>query len=316
VAKARGIYGLHLMVAILGAAATLFTLGVVASAVTLNPPSHQSLLDACSSFVLPKLTVASLLVLALGSAAFSVLLLAVRSGFRQIRARRRFFAGLNLLRPAPVGPPGTFLFADSRPQAFCAGLFRPRIYLSDATLALLSPAELDAVLAHESHHASYRDPLRIFFARMLSDALFFLPVLRRLSDRYAALAELAADSAAVRRRGNDSRPLASALLAFDEAASPAVVGIAPERVDHLLGERPRWELPVALLAWAVVVVGAIIVVTIRTADATAHTTLNLPLVASQLCMLTMAVIPLLVGAGALLAGRDLVRRTRPAGKSD
>jgi hypothetical protein len=106
------------------------------------------------------------------------------------------------------------------------------------------------------------------------------------------------------------------LLAFDEAASQAVVGIAPERVDHLLGERPGWELPLALLAWAVAVVGAIFVVAIRTADATAHTPLNLPLLASQLCMVTMAVVPLLLGAGALLGGRSLVRRARPGSNSN
>lgn len=48
----------------------------------------------------------------------------------------------------------------------------------------------------------------------------------RLSRRYAALAELAADRAAVRASRDDVAPLASALLSF-EAADPAVVGIAP-----------------------------------------------------------------------------------------
>lgn len=309
-AKARGVYALQLAVGLTGAAATMLLLGVVGSAVTLHSPGAHGLLSACRSFVLPQVTFAAVVVLALGSLAFAVLGLAVRSAHRQLVAVHRFLANLPGLRPAPCGPDGTMLFTDSRPQAFCGGLLRPRIYLSHATLRLLDTGELKAVLAHEAHHARHRDPLRIFFARVLSDALFFLPVLRRLADRYAALAELAADAAAVRHSRNDSRPLASALLAFDGAANSAVVGIAPERVDHLLGERPRWELPIALLAWALVVVAAIVVVAWRVGEATTHMAVDLPLVASQLCMVAMAVVPLVVGASALLGSRRLLCSSR------
>lgn len=308
--KARGIYRLQLAVALLGAAATLLVLDVAAHAITLRPADSASLWTACRSFVLPHVSITAVVVLALGSFAFAVLALAGRSAARQLGASRRFFAGLIALRAAPVGPARTMLFSDDRPQAFCAGLVRPRVYLSDATLELLGADELQAVLAHEAHHARYGDPLRIFIARMLCDALFFLPVLRRLSVRYAALAELAADAAAVRHSRNDPRALASALLAFDGASSTAVVGIAPERVDHLLGEHPRWELPVALLAWALVVLTAIVVVALRTADATARMTVDLPLLASELCMVVMAVAPLALGAAALLASRRLLSRRR------
>jgi Zn-dependent protease with chaperone function len=305
VAKARGIYCLQLVVGVLGAAATALGLFVALTALSLRAPSVGALARACGTFVLPHVTVASMLVLGLGSGAFAVLLLAARSAMRQLRASRRVLADLRLLGPTPACPAETVLFADRQPLVFCAGLLRPRVYVSDGTLVALARDELDAVLAHEAHHVRYRDPLRIFFARVLSDALFFLPVLRRLSERYAMLAELAADAAAV-RRANDPGPLASALLAFENGASPAVVGIAPERVDQLLGDRPRWELPGALLAWAVVVVGALVVVALRTADATAHTAMSLPLMAAQLCMLTMAVVPPLLGAGALLGSRRLV----------
>lgn len=89
-----------------------------------------------------------------------------------------------------------------------------------------------------------------------------------------------------------------------------VVGIDPERVDQLAGDRPRWQLPAALLAWALVVVGALLAVAWRTTDTTAHETLNLPLLAAQLCMLTMAVAPLVAGAGVLLGSRRLLHRQR------
>lgn len=97
---------------------------------------------------------------------------------------------------------------------------------------------------------------------------------------------------------------------FEGRTSEAVVGIAPERVDHLLGEPARWELPLALLAWSVVVIGAVVTVALRTAEATADMTLDLPLLAAQLCMLAMAVLPLLFGAAALLGTRRLLDRLR------
>jgi Zn-dependent protease with chaperone function len=309
VTDARRIYRLQIAVGLLGAAATLLALVVALSVVSLRVPSGAALARACGAFVLPQVTVASAVVLALGSLAFAVLLLAARSALRQLRDSRRALAGLRVVGPAPVGPPRTLLFAGAAPQAFCTGLLRPRLYLSNATLAVLNDAELDAVLAHEQHHLRHRDPLRIFFARMLGDALFFLPVLRRLSDRYAAMAELAADAAAVRRT-NDPAPLASALVAFEDSVGPAVVGIAPERVDQLLGARPRWELPVALLAWAAVVVLALVAVAVRAEQATAHATVSLPLVAAQLCMLTMAVAPVMLGAAALLGSRRVLTRRR------
>jgi len=306
VTDARGIYRLQLAVGLLGTGATLLVASVVANSVTLRSPGNRTLFAACQSFVLPHVSVWAITVLALGSFAFAVLGLAAQSGIRQLRASRRFLNALRDVRAARVGPAGTLVFTDASPQAFCAGLLRPRIYLSDATLELLAVDELDAVIAHEAHHARYRDPLRIFFARVLRDALFFLPVLRRLADRYAALAELTADAAAVRSTGNDPQPLASALLVFHQAASPAVVGIAPERVDHLLGKRPTGELPLALLAWAIVVVGAIVLVAVRTAQASQAMTVNLPLLAAQLCMVAMAVIPLIAGAGVVLASRRLL----------
>ena len=281
-------------------------LAVGLGSVTFDIPSAAALADACRSYTLPHASLAAVAGLALGSAAVAVLMLAARSATRQLHASRRF---LRTLAVGGTGPDGAVLFHDAVPQAFCAGLLRPRIYLSTGALRALGAQELASVMAHEAHHARLRDPLRVLIARVLSDALFFLPAVRRLAVRYSALAELAADGAAVRARG--TRPLASALLAF-EAAAPAVVGIAPERVDHLLGERQSWELPLALMAWAVVLLTAIAAVALRLQAADAMSPLNVPMFAADLCMVAMAVLPLMFGACALLGGRRLLatRRTR------
>lgn len=304
--RARGVFCLQVALGLIGSAAVVLSLAASLGAISFSAPSVAALFEACRSFVLPDVGIGSVVVLALGVFSFSVLLLATRSTVRQLRASRKFISALPVVGLRRVGSTQVVLFTDACPQAFCAGLLRPRIYLSTGTLTNLSDGELKAVVAHESHHARYRDPLRILFARVLSDALFFLPALRRLGTGYSALAELAADEAAVRRSGSP-RHLASALLQFDQSANPVVAGIAPERVDNLLGKRPGFELPLALLAGALVVATAISVIALRTAQASDAISLNLPLFAAQLCMVTMALLPPVMGAVALLWTRRLFR---------
>jgi len=301
------VFGLQAGLAVLTTTVVIVALRGVLTDITLSVPSVSELAEACSRFALPEANLTSVASLALGSFAVAVLLLAVRSAFGQLRASRRFLRGLRPLATA-TGPRGARVYECSAPQAFCAGLLRPRVYVSSGAVAQLSREELDAVLAHEAHHARLRDPLRVLFARVLGDALFFLPGVRQLGDRYGALAEMAADQAAVRAAG-DRAPLASALLTF-ESADPAVVGIAPERVDHLLGDTPAWQLPAALLAWTLVSLSAFGVLALRLDQAGAHSELSLPLVAAQTCMLLMALVPLLVGAGVVLGARRWLAAAR------
>jgi hypothetical protein len=78
-------------------------------------------------------------------------------------------------------------------------------------------------------------------------------------------------------------------------------------VDSLLGDRPAWELPLALIASALVILTAVGVVAVRTAEASAHSQLNLPVFLANACMLAMAAVPLVVGATALLRSGRLLR---------
>lgn len=305
--RARGVFWLYAVLGVLGATVTGLSLFAAGSSVRWDIPSLAALVAACRSLALPDATATSVLALILGSGAFGVLALAARSATRQLAASQRYLRQLDVVGRAPFASPRTLIYRDDAPQAFCAGLLHPRIFVSTATLGALTDDELEAVLAHENHHARCRDPLRLLIARTVSDALFFLPGMRQIASRYAALAEVAADAAAVRASGGSGRSLAAALLAFDSSTSPAVVGIAPERVDNLLGDTPAWELPVALIASALVILTAIGVVAVRVAEASAHSQLSLPLVLANACMFAMAVIPLLLGAAALSGSGRLLR---------
>lgn len=304
--RARGVFGLCTTLGLVGVALAFAATLVALTRVDFTVPTVAELVAACQRWLFPHGGPASWLVLALGSIGGAVLVLTACSALRQLRATRRFERQLRVVGRLPADP-RVRLVEDAAPQAFCAGLLRPRIYLSAGAVALLSDSERAAVLAHELHHARRLDPLRLLLARALGDGLFPVPAVGRLAQRYVALAELAADEAA-ERATSGKRALASALLAFDAHPDPAVVGIAPERVDRLLGQRPSWELPVMLLAGAAATLAAFGALTIRVLQATDHASISLPALLAQLCMVAMAAVPLLLGAGGLLGGRRLLRR--------
>lgn len=136
--------------------------------------------------------------------------------------------------------------------AFCAGLLRPGVYVTEGAVAGLAPDELDAVLVHERAHARRRDPLRGLLRRAAADVLFFVPIASWWAARRRERAELAADDVAIRQVGVPA--LAGALLSATGGHAPvtsaAFDGATDARIAQLSGEqlpsrRPSW-LSVAL----------------------------------------------------------------------
>lgn len=297
--SARRLYRLSVSLAAVGAVVTALAVVAALARVQLTVPSPGALAEACSRVLPADLGWAALVVLAALVLGALVAVLWARSLFRQLRASRRYLRDLGPLQTRRIGGTDVRVYRRSEVEAFCAGYLAPRIYVSTASVTSLGGDELAAVLAHERHHRDRRDPLRLLLIRSLAAALFFMPALRRLTDRYVALAELAADEAAVRAK--DASSLASAMLSFGEAeASGAVVGIAPERVDHLLGAAPRWELPAVLLAATAAAVAGVGLLAAVAATA-AGAPMELAMLMAQSCMVLMAVVPLV--AAALLVQR-------------
>lgn len=186
---------------------------------------------------------------------------------------------------------------------FCAGLVRPRIYLTLGARGSMSYEQLEAVVAHERHHVLRRDPLRVLVVSALAQWLFFMPALRRLAERYSALAELAADEAAARVTGR--RVLASALLAFGRADdSHAVIGIAPERVDQLFGPSPEWRVQADVLFTAVLALVGVLGLAVATAEVAGPAGADLTEAAISFCRVSLLALPLL----AVAATASVIRR--------
>ena len=298
------------LAAVLGAAGLLAAAAAVGAAVgSVHRASMGAGRLSVAGLVLsyPQLNGAEWLLVGLAVVGATAITIAVRAACRQRFIYRRFVDRLEVLGPLD-GHPTVQVIAGSRPEAFCAGYVRPTVYISEGALETLTGPELQAVLAHEHHHRLVRDPLRFAFGRILSQALFFVPVLRSLSARYADLAELNADRAAVQASAGRQGPLASALLVFDASAPPGVSGISSVRVDSLLGEPAGWRLPGWLMAASLAALLALsLLIGLSSGMASIRATFNVPFLSSQPCVMMMLLLPLL-GCAAAVRRRTNARK--------
>jgi hypothetical protein len=270
--------------------------------VTAHATSHQiSVLGQKLSY--PAANLAAVVVVFLALLGLAVTVMTVLGAGRELAASVRFGRRMRGADPEPLD--GVLVFGDGRPRAFCAGLLRPRVYVSSGAVATLDEPALRAVVLHERHHARRRDPLRLATGRVLARALFFMPGLGELLRRHQALAELGADESAVNAGAEYRSALARAMMSFsDDAGSGEVVGIDPARVDHLLGEPPSWRFP-ALLCLAAVSVIALITAVAALAGQVARgsATLAAPFLSSRPCIVVLAMIPAALGLMILLLAR-------------
>lgn len=273
--------------------------------------SHQiSILGQRLSY--PTANADAIVVMLLAALGAVVTALTLSGAVRELQASRRLqrrLAGQSTRRLH-----GALLIADPQPRAFCAGLWRPRVYISTGAAAMLDDAAVSAVLAHERHHAYRHDPLRLAAGRVLARALFFLPGLGELVERQQALAELSADESAVNAAPANRSALAQAMLSFSDAgASASSAGIDPARVDYLLGETPSWQFPaVVCLAAAAIIFLLVAVAVLAGRLASGSATLALPFLSGQPCIVVLAAIPAVLGILAATCGRRTRIRSAPS----
>lgn len=302
------LYALHLALGAVGIGVVGAGTVAVISGARLSLPSSREISEACHNWISAG-GPAALLGLGLTALAATAMVLGIRSGRRQIKATVGHLSSLPLGGRMEIDGTPVQIVERQDPQAFCAGFIRPEIYVSRGALDRLSEGELRAVIAHERHHRRWRDPLRQVIGRALADALFFLPILRRTSDRYGALGEVAADQAAIASVG-DRGTLASALLKFDHRASPSgVISVAPERVDHLLGDpdASRWRLSRSALSRSAVALIALGALVLLIWHGVINPTLEVPLLLAAACTFLMVGIPVLLAAVAAVLSRRSLR---------
>jgi hypothetical protein len=275
--------------------------------VTPHTASHQvAILGQALSY--PAANLAAVVMLALALLGAVVTARALRGAAAEVSAARRF--NRRLARAAGPHLRGAIVLEDERPHAFCAGLVKPRVYVTSGALAILDELALAAVLTHERHHAHRRDPLRLATSRVFARAMFFLPALGALGREQAALAEMSADESAINSEPGHRSALARAMLAFTDASNSGdSVGIDPARVDYLLGEPPNWRFPATMCAVAIGLLALLVTVAVLAGrEAAGAATLAPPFLSAQPCVVVLAIIPAAVGLVAIL----LLRKPQPS----
>ncbi len=270
--------------------------------VTPHAVSHRiSILGQELSY--PLANVAAILVLGLALLGAIVVALTIATATREARATRGF--GRRLAGGRQQAVKDAFVIDDARPQAFCVGLLKPRVYVTTGALAILDDEALEAVLAHERHHARRRDPLRIAASRVLARALFFLPRLAELGRRRETLSEISADETAIKAAPANRSALARAMLSFaDSPGADESAGIDPARVDHLLGEPPSWRFPTFIFLVAVLMLALLAAVAVLAGqEAAGSASLAPPFLSAQPCVAVLALIPAGLALVALVVAR-------------
>ena len=302
-----------LTVPVLGIAVLALLLGP--TRIALGGPSPHTFSAAGVRLSYPAANVAALVLLAIAGLGAVVLVRAVRFTIAGTLAYRRQVAALRAVGRLAAHPE-VVVFDGRVPQAFCAGLLRPHIYISAAAVRTLGRDELEAVIAHEAAHRRALDPLRLFVAQVAARSVFALPLCALISQRLALAAELDADQAALFATGGDRRPLAGALLQMAGGH-----GVDPARVDVLSGDRPDLRLPSTLVVVSLAsVVGLCYGLWAALRTAQFRASMALPGLSAKPCVLVLALVP---SAAVLLArvatrGRRRVRgrlaRHRPDAK--
>ena len=146
-----------------------------------------------------------------------------RYGHNVQRAQRQTRAHADVARITGRKLPGedrAVVLDAAQPVAYCLPGRPATIVVSSGALALLDPAQLAAVLAHERAHLASRHHVLIALTRGLAAIFPAVPLFARGAGHVARLAEVCADDAAARRCGRGT--LVAALLAMATgAAAPA-----------------------------------------------------------------------------------------------
>lgn len=157
---------------------------------------------------------------------------------RSRNQRHRHMELLRLLSSPLPDTPSTRVIDHPAPAAYCLPGARSVTVLSEGMIDLLSPAQLDAVVAHERTHLRQKHHLLLDAFRSWKRSLPWFPIATRAQDAVALLLEMLSDDTA--RRTSGDAVLAEAIRLVDETGSAGATLGAPK--DRRTPEQRRAAL--------------------------------------------------------------------------
>ncbi|MHA7286316.1 M56 family metallopeptidase [Arthrobacter sp. MDT3-44] len=168
-----------------------------------------------------------------GHLVFTLVLTFIR--IRRQRSRHRDM--LTLLSSPAADQPATLVISHPAPVAYCLpGGARSVTVMSDGLMGLLSRAELDAVLLHESAHLHQRHHLLLWAFAAWRSALPWLPTSQLAQRAVSELIEMLADDEALRTV--DEPTLVRAIAIVGSGALPSSSS-PQDALEDPLGEEGR-----------------------------------------------------------------------------
>ena len=170
---------------------------------------------------------------------------------------------MRLAAPSDLNGPVKVLYGPARFEPGIFGVFRPVLLLPEGITQRLSPAQLQAVLAHELCHVRRRDNLAMAIHMVVEALFWFHPLVWFIKARLIEEQERACDEE-VLRLGGDPQVYAESILRICEfyLTSPliCVSGIAgsnlKKRIEDIMRNRVALKLSLSralLLAVAAIV---------------------------------------------------------------
>lgn len=226
-------------------------LGMLASPAPLHASLAMCLQALTGQAGLPCAVLASLSLLGLVGGASRLLLVLTRKTWHAHQMRRQQATALHLLGRTDHEL-GIVLLNDHRAAAYCLPGRARRIVLTTAAYERLTPAQLQAVLAHEHAHLDGQHALLRTLGALPSRLLPGLPAARHANEAIHRLLEYRADDAACRR--TQRLTLAEALLALGTPGAAPVLNAAgtatAERITRLLATPGETEPRLAMIVAA------------------------------------------------------------------
>lgn len=145
---------------------------------------------------------------------------------RSRRQRHRHMELLSLLSSPLPDEPATRVIDHPAPAAYCLPGARSVTVLSEGMIELLSPEQLEAVIAHERAHLRQKHHLLLDAFRSWKRALPWFPIATRAQDAVALLVEMLADDTARHTTGDPV--LADAIRIVDSTGTAGAALGAPK----------------------------------------------------------------------------------------
>jgi len=253
--------------------------------------------EACCGGAAAKVSFGWTILMMIGLVSGLAVLRATFSVTELARASRRIRGLKRLATREQIAGHSCLMLEDERALAFCAGLLRPQVFISRATVTALSPGALGAVITHEAHHQKRFDPLRHSIMQVMVDSLFFLPMLEEIGQKCVERSEIAADRAAARRPGG-RQALASALLALHEHSGEAgTIPVSAERIEGLSGRRPFWVPSRSASLLTLASLGVLLAGSAAAIELVTMIPVGIEALGLHICLAALIVAPLLFTAG-------------------